>query len=85
MQCSLTTTAQEVVRPDSASRRILFTGALFSTAVYIALRFTNAGPAEALLSVNGVTAIRLTVPAGVSVHAYTDAGTALLAVSKEKE
>lgn len=83
MKYSLTTTAKVVVQPASTDRRMRFSAGNFSTAVAVYLRFPGTQNVLLILSASGTTTDMLLVPANATLEAYTDAGTADLAVTKE--
>lgn len=83
MLYSLTTTALKVLEPQDEDRPYLFTGGLFDASNTVYIRFSDTGGAVAMIWRDGNNHLRLNVPKGVTVYAYTDAGTAKLAVLKE--
>lgn len=80
---SLTTSALKVIDPASADRVFLISAGLFSTAVAVYLALGNEREPDVILSSGGSTHTRLFVPAGTTVYAWTDAGTAELALLKQ--
>lgn len=84
MQHSLTTTAAEVVSPQSYPRPILFSAGLWDGSTTVYLRSKDSGDSDAILSRDGIGALRLLVPAGVRIFAHTDSGTAELCTIKEE-
>ncbi len=84
MLYSLTTTPLAVVSPASADRVIQLSAGKFSTAVNVYITPPGSKNVQVILSANGTTKARLKVPHGTSLEAYTDAGTAELAVTKEE-
>lgn len=83
MKYALTTTAKEVVEPQSYTRIMRFSAGNFSTAVSVSVRFPGTLNVIFILNAAGVTHALLEVPAGRRLEAYTDAGTADLSVIKE--
>jgi hypothetical protein len=82
MKYSLTTTPQRVIEPQDYPRIFLFSAALFSTAVAVYIAPQGSKSVQLVLSANGTTQGMLSVPNGVSLDAYTDAGTAEIAVMR---
>ena len=83
MLYALTTTAKEVVAPDSSDRRIKFSAGNFaSSAASVYIRKVNSKNAWLILNGAGKSSDELTVPHGTQLEAYTDQGTADLAVLK---
>lgn len=82
MKYSLTTTAQLVVEAKGYDRLMRITAGKFSTAVAVYLRYPNTQNIMALLDSDANSKVDIPVPAGRRVEAYTDAGTADLAVIK---
>ena len=82
MLYSLTTTAKEVVAPSSADQIVKFSAGKFSTAVSVYIRKVNTLNPWLILNAAGKSAGELLIPHGTQMEAYTDAGTADLAVVK---
>lgn len=83
MIISLTTTAKEVVAPDSNDRIIKFSAGNFaSSAASVYIRKVNSKNPWLILNGVGKSSDQLTVPHGTQLEAYTDAGTADLVVLK---
>jgi hypothetical protein len=82
MLYALTTTAKEVYAPQSDGAIIRFSAGNFSTAVSIYIRPVNTKKPWVILNAAGNTDISFMVPHGTQLEAYTDAGTADLAVLK---
>lgn len=82
MKYSLTTTPQTVVQPASVDRTMYFSAGLFSTATAVYIQPQGTKNAKLILDSDASSMARMFVPKGVSIEAYTDAGTADLAVSK---
>ena len=82
MKYSLTTTPLRVVDPQDYPRTIHFSAATFSTAVAVYIAPEGTKSVQLVLSANGSTQGTLVVPKGVSLDAYTDAGTAELVTSR---
>lgn len=82
MKYALTTTAKLVVESKGYDRAMQFSAGNFSTAVAIYLRIPNTANVLAILDSDANSKCMLPVPAGRRVEAYTDAGTADLAVVK---
>lgn len=82
MKYSLTTTPQRVIEPQDYPRVFLFSAALFSTGVAVYITPSETKSVQLVLSAAGTTQGTLLVPKGVSLDAYTDAGTAELVVSR---
>ncbi len=82
MLYSLTTTAIEILAPDSNDRLVKFSAGKFSTAVSVYIRPVNTKKPWLVLNAAGKSAEQLLVPHGTQLEAYTDAGTADLVVLK---
>ncbi len=82
---SLTTTALRIIEPTGFDRMYRISAGKFSTAVVVYLEVGNKGEADVILSANGSTQTTLFVPRGTEVQAWTDAGTAELAVLKQSQ
>ncbi len=82
MLFALSTTAKEVVAPSSADQIVKFSAGNFSTAVSIYVRKVNTKNPWLILNAAGKTSDELMVPHGTQLEAYTDAGTADLAIVK---
>ncbi len=82
MLYSLTTIAIEVLAPDSNDRLVKFSAGKFSTAVSVYIRPVNTKNAWLILNAAGKSSDQILVPHGTQLEAYTDAGTADLAVLK---
>lgn len=82
MLYALTTTAKEVYAPQSADAMAHFSAGNFSTAVSIYIRPVNTKKPWVILNAAGKSDTSLVVPHGTQLEAYTDAGTADLAVLK---
>ncbi len=78
----LTTTAIEVVRPSSHDGLYKFSAGQFSTAVSVYIRPVGTLSPWLILNAAGKSEATLMVPHGTQLEAYTDAGTADLAVLK---
>ena len=83
MKYSLTTTPKTVVESASVPRVIRFSAGLFATAVNVYLAPPGTKNVIVILNTGGMTHTMIAVPAGVTLEAYTDTGTAELAVTKE--
>ncbi len=84
MKYSLTTTPKTVVESTSVARVMRFSAGLFSTAVNVYIAPQGTKNVIVILNTGGATHTMIAVPAGVNLEAYTDAGTAELAVTKEE-
>ncbi len=83
MLYALTTTAKEVLAPDSNDRMIKFSAGNFaSSAASIYIRKVNSKNPWLILNAAGKSADQLIIPHGTQLEAYTDQGTADLAVLK---
>lgn len=82
MLYNLTTTAKEVYAPQSKDAIVKFSAGNFSTAAMIAIRPVNTKKTWLLLNAAGKSSDQILVPHGTQLEAYTDAGTADLAVLK---
>ena len=82
MLYAITTTAIEVVPPSSHDQICKFSAGKFSTAVSVYIRKVNSKNPWLILNAAGRSASELMVPHGTQLEAYTDAGTADLAVVK---
>lgn len=82
MLYALTTTAKEVYAPQSDNAVIRFSAGNFSTAVSVYIRPVNTKKPWIILNAAGNSDITLMVPHGTQLEAYTNAGTADLAVLK---
>ncbi len=82
MLYSLTTTAVEVYAPQSADALVKFSAGKFSTAVSVYIRPVNTKKPWLILNAAGRSSDQIMVPHGTQLEAYTDAGTADLAVLK---
>lgn len=83
MLFALTTTAKEVLPPDSSDRMIKFSAGKFaSSATSVYIRKVNTLNPWLILNAAGKSASELLVPHGTQLEAYTDTGTADLAVVK---
>ena len=81
---ALTTTAKIVVQPSSVDRKINFSAGNFSTAVAVYIRTPGTKKVQLILDSDAKSKDSLIVPAKTSLEAYTDAGTADLAVTKQQ-
>lgn len=79
---SLSTTAKEVCAPLSQDALYRFSAGNFSTAVSVYIRKVNTKSPMLILNAAGVSSAEIVVPQGIRLEAYTDAGTADLAVLK---
>ncbi len=84
MKYSLTTTRQTIVESASVARVLRLSAGLFSTAVNVYIAPQGSQNVIVILNSGGATHTMIAVPAGVNLEAYTDAGTAELAVTKEE-
>lgn len=83
MLYAITTTAKEVVAPDSSDRMIKFSAGKFaSSATSVYIRKVNTLSPWLILNAAGKSDASLLVPHGTQLEAYTDTGTADLAVLK---
>jgi len=82
MKYSLTTAAQTVIMPQGYPRIVLLSAALFSTAVAVYVKPQGSNSVQLVLSAAGTTQGMLYVSAGVTLDAYTNAGTAELVISR---
>lgn len=83
MLFALTTTAKEVVAPSSADQIVKFSAGKFaSSATSVYIRKVNTANPWLILNAAGKSADQLLVPHGTQLEAYTDTGTADLAVVK---
>jgi hypothetical protein len=82
MKYSITTTPTTIVDSASVDRILLFSAGVFSTAVAVYIQPQGTKNVQIILDGVATSKAKLFVPKGVSIEAYTDAGTADLAVSK---
>ncbi len=82
MKYSLTTSALLVLESRQCDRMISFSAGNFSTAVSVYLQWANTRNVFGILNAAGKSQMTARIPAGNRVEAYTDAGTADLAVAK---
>lgn len=83
MKYSLTTSRQTIIDSASIDRVYVLTAGVFSTAVAVYISIGRGSPVDVILSSGGTTHVHLAVPANTEVEAFTDAGTAELAVMKQ--
>lgn len=83
MYFSLTTTAARVIEPADYDRQFLISAGIFDAANTVLLRYLESGSPDMMIWRDGNNSLRAIIPAGRSVYAYTDAGTAKLSVLKE--
>lgn len=79
---SLTTTASQVQESGERDRDFLLSAHEFDGAVSVYVRLQSAGDPDAVLSLQGTSMVRLSLPKGRRLYAWTNAGTAKLVVSK---
>ncbi len=82
MQYSLSTTALLIVDSEPCDRWVSLSAGNFSTAVSVYLRWAGTKNVIRILNAAGLTQMTLRVRAGNRVEAYTNAGTADIAVNK---
>ncbi len=83
MQYSLTTTAKDIWQAHSHDAIVKFSAGKFaSSATSVYIRPVNTLNAWIILNAAGKSSDQIMVPHGVQLEAYTDAGTADLAVLK---
>ena len=81
---SLSTTAAEVYAPRSQDTIVRFSAGNFaSSAATVYIRPVNTRKPWILLEKTGTTSIKMIIPGGTQLEAYTDSGTADLTVLKE--
>lgn len=85
MLYSLSTTRKTIVEPASVPRVMRFSAGLFvSPAVNVYIAPPGTKNVIVILNSGGATHTMIAVPAGVTLEAYTNDGTAELAVTKEE-
>ncbi len=82
MLYSISTTAVEVFAPQSQNAYVKFSAGKFSTAVSVYIRPVGTQNPWLILNAAGKSADQMWVSHGTQLEAYTDAGTADLAVLK---
>ncbi len=83
MLYAMTTTAIEVVAPESYDRMVRFSAGKFaSSATCVYIRKVNTLSPWLVLNAAGKSSDQILVPHGTQLEAYTDAGTADLVVLK---
>lgn len=80
---SLTTARKVIIDPTSVDRRFLLSVGLFSTAVAVYIAIGQGSDVDLIHSSGGTTLVIISVPAGATVEAWTDAGTAEIATLKQ--